>query len=200
MSAIVRMPAASSAPRAWLVLAICISASAPSCIRAPPEAVTISSGVRSRSAVSAAWVIRSPTSAPRLPPRKAKSITAATKGCPPIVPRTHSTASARPVAARAAARRAGYGWESTNASGSPPATARSSGVTDSGSKSCRIRCAALSRSCRLHSGQTWPLRANRLRYTMIRQPEHRCQSAAPPSGSGPAAARSRRRSVIRLWL
>jgi hypothetical protein len=84
-----------------------MSATAPSCIRAPPEAVTISSGTRRSSAVSPASVISSPTAPPRLPPMNAKSMTATTSGLPSTVPLAHTTASARPVLRRAAASRAG---------------------------------------------------------------------------------------------
>ena len=107
ISEMVRMPAWSSWPSAWLVLAICISAMMPSCIRAPPDAVTRISGVRSASAISAACVIASPTALPRLPPRNRKSMIASTAWWPPIEPRAQSTASARPVLARASRSRAG---------------------------------------------------------------------------------------------
>ena len=38
--------ASSNLARAWLVLTICINEMGPSCMRAPPEAVTTSSGTR----------------------------------------------------------------------------------------------------------------------------------------------------------
>ncbi len=62
----------SSAPS---VLASCIKASVPSCIRAPPEALTTMSGSRDSSAASAARVTFSPTTAPIEPPMNPKSIT-----------------------------------------------------------------------------------------------------------------------------
>jgi hypothetical protein len=93
----VSTPASSSSASAWLVLTICISAKAPSCMRAPPEAVTRRNGERVRNATRAARAIRSPTPTPRLPPMNRKSMTAATTGCPCSVPVTQVTASRSPV-------------------------------------------------------------------------------------------------------
>ena len=101
------MPASSSWPSIWLVFAICMSATAPSCMRAPPDAVTIISGTRRSSAVSPASVISSPTAPDRLPPMNAKSMTATTSGFPSIVPAAHTTASSSPVLRRALAIRTG---------------------------------------------------------------------------------------------
>ena len=56
-------------------MASCISARVPSCIRAPPDAETITSGTRSASAASAARATFSPTTAPIEPPMNPKSIT-----------------------------------------------------------------------------------------------------------------------------
>src|SRR3954468_22277553 len=60
------MPSSRRRASAWLVLTICISETAPSCMRAPPLAEITSSGVRSASASSAASVIASPSAEPRL--------------------------------------------------------------------------------------------------------------------------------------
>ena len=60
---------------AAIVLASCISASVPSCIRAPPDADTMISGTRSARAASAARVTFSPTTAPIEPPMNPKSMT-----------------------------------------------------------------------------------------------------------------------------
>ena len=68
-------PAARSRSSAASVLASCISASVPSCIRAPPEALTMSSGTRAARACSAARVTFSPTTAPIEPPMNPKSMT-----------------------------------------------------------------------------------------------------------------------------
>ena len=51
------MPSSLRRPIAWLVLAICISETQPSCMRAPPEAEITRSGMRRSSASSAARVI-----------------------------------------------------------------------------------------------------------------------------------------------
>src|SRR5947207_1858572 len=55
----------------------------PSCMRAPPEAQTTTSGMRSASARSARRVSFSPTTEPMLPPRKAKSKTPSATRAPP---------------------------------------------------------------------------------------------------------------------
>ena len=61
--------------RAAAVLAICMRERMPSCIRAPPEQVTMRRGVRFRAANSIARVIFSPTTDAMLPPMKANSNT-----------------------------------------------------------------------------------------------------------------------------
>ena len=79
-------PSSLSRPMAWLVFAICMSETQPSCIRAPPEAEMTRSGVRDSSASSAARVMASPAAPPMLPPTKSKSIPATTMSWPSIVP------------------------------------------------------------------------------------------------------------------
>ena len=92
--------ARSSRASAALILAICISDSAPSIIRAPPEQDTmIDRQLRARSRVSIARVIFSPTTTPMLPPMNEYSIAATTVSMPPIWPVAVMTASFRPVAA-----------------------------------------------------------------------------------------------------
>jgi len=92
-------------------------------MRAPPEEVTTTSGVRSWSACSMANVINSPTAVPRLPPMKRKSITVRITGLLSIVARAHSTASSIPVFSRAWASRVVYGTVSTKSRGSVLLTA-----------------------------------------------------------------------------
>ena len=75
-------PAARSRSRAATVLASCIRASVPSCIRAPPDAETTISGTRSARACSAARVTFSPTTAPIEPPMNPKSMTQIATGRP----------------------------------------------------------------------------------------------------------------------
>ena len=82
------------------VFAICIKEKIPSCIRAPPEAVTIKSGTRRLVAASIAFVIISPVAVPMLPPMKAKSRQANTSGSPPMAASPQMTASLLPQRAR----------------------------------------------------------------------------------------------------
>ena len=79
------------------VFASCMSAIVPSCMRAPPEAATMTSGARSASARSAARVSFSPTTLPMEPPMNSKSITARTTGMSLIVAVPVRTASLCPV-------------------------------------------------------------------------------------------------------
>ena len=79
----------------------------PSCIRAPPDALTTMRGTRSASAASAASVTFSPTTEPIEPPMNAKSMTQIDTGIARDAPVPHTAASAAPVAARAWARRSG---------------------------------------------------------------------------------------------
>ena len=130
---------------AAIVLASCISASVPSCIRAPPDAETMMSGMRSASAASAARVTFSPTTAPIDPPMNPKSMARIATRAPSMRPSPQIAASRRPVASCAAATRSGYGFWSTNPSGSrltSPAS-RSSNVPSS--SSCSRRAWAPSR-------------------------------------------------------
>ena len=68
--------ARSSRASAPQILAICISDSAPSIIRAPPEQQTMIIGLRRSIARSMARVIFSPTTTPMLPPMNAYSCAA----------------------------------------------------------------------------------------------------------------------------
>ncbi len=64
------------------VLAICINERIPSCIRAPPEADTMISGIFLSIERRARRAIFSPTTDPIEPPMKLKSITARSTGIP----------------------------------------------------------------------------------------------------------------------
>ncbi len=103
-------PATLNRSSAARVLASCMSASVPSCIRAPPDALTISSGTRAARACSAARVTFSPTTAPIEPPMNPKSMTHTASWVPPIAPVPQTAASRMPVASWAALRRSGYGF------------------------------------------------------------------------------------------
>ncbi len=67
------MPAASSRASGAVVLASCMSERVPSCIRAPPDALTTMAGMRSARAPSKQRASFSPTTLPMLPPMKRKS-------------------------------------------------------------------------------------------------------------------------------
>ena len=73
-------PASCSWASAWLVFAICIRETQPSCILAPPEAEMIRRGRCRSRAISAARVTISPTAAPMLPPMNPKSMAVTTSG------------------------------------------------------------------------------------------------------------------------
>jgi hypothetical protein len=85
-----------------MVRGICIRLRAPSCIRAPPEAVTTTSAACCRTASRAAATIASPTAVPIEPPMKSKAKAATTARRAPIVPCATMIASSSPVSARAA--------------------------------------------------------------------------------------------------
>ena len=90
--------ARSSRASAALILAICISDSAPSIIRAPPEHETMMTGrPPSRVARSMPRVIFSPTTTPMLPPMNPYSMAATMQSMPPTRPLAVITASRRPV-------------------------------------------------------------------------------------------------------
>ena len=110
--------AASSRASAAAIFAICMSESAPSIMRAPPEQETMMMGVRRSMARSMARVIFSPTTTPMLPPMNSYSIAAICTSMPSSRPEAVITASPRPVAARAARRRSVYALVSVKASGS----------------------------------------------------------------------------------
>ncbi len=100
-------PAALRRSSAATDLASCMSASVPSCIRAPPLADTTTRGMRSRRAASAARATFSPTTAPIDPPMNPKSMTQIATGRSLILPVPHTAASRMPVASWAAASRSG---------------------------------------------------------------------------------------------
>ena len=97
--------ARSSRASAALILAICISDSAPSIIRAPPEHETMMTGRRRASARSMARVIFSPTTTPMLPPMNPYSMAATMQSIPPTRPLAVITASRRPVLLMLVSRR-----------------------------------------------------------------------------------------------
>lgn len=68
------------------IFAICISDSAPSIIRAPPEHETMIIGTRRASAVSIPRTMLSPMTMPMLPPMNEYSMAATTASMPSILP------------------------------------------------------------------------------------------------------------------
>jgi hypothetical protein len=76
------MPCARSWAITTEVFASCIRARTPSCIRAPPEADTMMSGIRLSAERCASRAIFSPTTEPIEPPMNRKSITAMWTGTP----------------------------------------------------------------------------------------------------------------------
>jgi len=89
------------------VLASCMRERMPSCMRAPPEAVTVITARRSARARSNVRATFSPTTEPIEPPMKKKSMAAMATGRLWIVPRPVKTASLRPVVFCAWAMRSG---------------------------------------------------------------------------------------------
>ena len=136
-------PASRSSSTAATVFAICMSARTPSCMRAPPEADTETSGRRCSTARSAARANFSPTTDPMLPPRNEKSRTTMAAAVPPISHEPAIAASRRPVVRSAARSRSGYGFESTNSSGSIEIRSRAISLHEPSSVSWTIRSRAV---------------------------------------------------------
>ena len=84
-----------------IVRGICIRLIAPSCMRAPPEAVNTISGASCSTASRAAARMPSPTAAPIEPPMNSNSIAATTAWWPSIRPCATTSASSRCVLSRA---------------------------------------------------------------------------------------------------
>jgi len=100
-------PASDSLVRAAVVLAICIRENRPSCIRAPPEAVTQMKGVFCSRAVRTPRTNRSPSTEPMEPPMKSNSKQATTTGRVLMAPCMTTRESVSPVSSVAAWRRSG---------------------------------------------------------------------------------------------
>ena len=114
----------------------------PSCIRAPPDALTMISGTREARAYSAARVTFSPTTAPIEPPMNPKSMTHSAAVVPPSVAVPQTAASRMPVAVWAATSRSGYGFWSTNPSTSTDWSPASRSAQVPGSTSSSRRASA----------------------------------------------------------
>ena len=142
---------------AALVFAICMSESAPSCMRAPPDDETMINGAFEASAASAASAIRSPTTTPMEPPRKEKSRIAKTIGLPASVALPARQASAvGPDFARVRFNFASYGSvPSENRSTSEGWRSSPIGWNDPASSSRSMRRFASIRMWCPQSGQTF---------------------------------------------
>ena len=142
---------------AQLVLAICMRLRMPSCMRAPPEVHTATSGRSSPAASSTLRQSFSPTTLPMLPPMKPKSMTASTHGVPSMVAVPVTIASLRPVLACASRTRSGYVSRSTKPSGSRVWIRVQSSRKVSSSASWRMRSLAPMRRWWSQCGQTMRL-------------------------------------------
>ena len=105
MTLITVPPASRRSSTAQTVFGSCISERIPSCMRAPPEAVTETRGTLRSPALSQARTNFSPTTRPIEPPMKPNSITASSHGWSSIAARPISIASPRPVESSASASR-----------------------------------------------------------------------------------------------
>ena len=166
------MPAARSAPRAAIVFTSCIRARVPSCIRAPPEALTTTRGIPSASAPSAARVTFSPTTDPIEPPMNVKSRAQIATRRPARAPKPQIAASRRPVAVWAATRRSRYGLLSTKPSGSRDTRPASRSRKVPGSRSWARRAGAEMRKWWPHDGQTRSALSRCLLKSISLQPGH----------------------------
>ena len=164
---------------AAVVLAICISDSRPSCMRAPPEAVTQMKGTRCSKAALAPRTKRSPTTEPMEPPRNSNSKQATTTGMLLIAPLITTIASASPVSAVAVDRRSGYLRESLNLSASTGVTSAPISTRPAASSVRSSRRRARRRWWWPHFGHTLRLPSRSERYSTDSQPSHLLHS---PSG------------------
>jgi hypothetical protein len=137
-----RSPRRSSAAE---VLAICMSERIPSCIRAPPDAETMTTGRCLSMASSIARVSFSPTTDPMLPPRNPNSNTHSTAGRPPMRATPVTIASSDFVFSTAARSRSRYFLVSLKPSGSVDSRVRSRSSKVPGSARSAMRSRAETR-------------------------------------------------------
>src|ERR1019366_6258556 len=166
--------ASSSRIRPEEIFAICIRLTAPSCMRAPPEAETISKGWRYRIARSIARIIIFPPTQPLLPPIKRGSMAQILSARPQSRPSAAIIASLSLVACCMLFRRSLYGLLSTNPSGSLDRSSVSGRLYSTSSSSSFRRVTASMRLCAPHLGQTLQLLSRSLFQMIWRQPSHFC--------------------------
>ncbi len=157
---------------AAVVLAICMSDSSPSCMRAPPVAVKHRNGSPSSQQSCTARTNRSPTTEPIEPPRKPNSKAAATTGTDLTAPCITTSASVSPVSFSASSRRSLYLRLSLNLSGSIGTTSEASSARPSGSRKRSSRWRAESRLWKPHFGHTWRLFSRSVKYSTASHDGH----------------------------
>jgi hypothetical protein len=135
-------------------LAICISDSRPSCIRAPPDAENDRNGARWSIAACTPRAKRSPTTEPIDPPMNSNSKQATTTAMVRIDPVITTSASVSDDSVAASASRSGYLRLSLNLSGSSGRTSCPNSTRFSRSSSRSSRARALRRMWCSHLGQT----------------------------------------------
>src|ERR1019366_5398463 len=146
------------------------------------DALPISGILRSR-AMSNSRASFSPTTTPMLPPMNSKSITPIATGRFSILPIPTTTASLRPLLARACSIRAGYGLESTKPSGSPIAISAISSRHVPRSTPIESRCATVTRKWYPHLGHTFRLRSTSLRNAISLHAGHFDQMSSDGAGA-----------------
>jgi hypothetical protein len=113
-------------------------------MRAPPEAVTVTSGTPRSAALSQARASFSPTTLPIEPPMNEKSMTASSHAWPEIEAGPITIASPRPVESSASTSRSGYARTSKKTSGSSERRSAASSLKLPSSASCAMRSRACS--------------------------------------------------------
>ncbi len=146
------------------VLAICISESMPSCMRAPPELVKIKSGSRRVRARSAASETFSPTTSPIEPPMNEKSSTASTTSARPSMrPVPQISASFWPVRFSVFLTFSEYGIWSVKCSRSSARRSAKCSSKLASSSSIATRSRPGSVKWKSQAGQTMPFSSSSLR-------------------------------------
>ena len=139
---------------AQTVFGSCMSDRIPSCIRAPPDEVTLTSVTPCSAALSHARANFSPTTLPIEPPMNAKSMTASSQRTRSIAAEPITMASPWPVSCSASTSRSVYGRMSKKVSGSSERRSAASSLNVPSSASCAMRSFARTRKWWLQCGQT----------------------------------------------
>src|SRR5690606_20138855 len=153
----------------------------PSCIRAPPDALSTIRGFPCSSERRPSRASFSPTTEPMLPPMNSKSITARWTSRPSSRPAPVMMASPRPRFASAASSRAGYGLRSVNPRGSALLSSASCSASSPPSSRIRMYCSAGILKWKAQEGQTFRFCASRARYRIVAQCGHFSKTSAGTS-------------------